>query len=220
MSTLGSSPEEFGTALSLQDLANRFGPMSSKRVRFEPAPGTATEVDLVRILDTEDRLYELVDGTLVEKTLGFEESELTAWLIGALTHFIGPRKLGAVTGSDGPYRLRLRLVPMPDVAFVAKSRFPEGKRPRDKVAKVVPNLAVKVFSEGNTPAEMRAKLEEYFRAGVEIIWIIDHRQRTCEVFTSPADRLVLTEQETLTGGTVLPGFDLSLQELFSRLDDG
>jgi len=63
------------------------------------------------------------------------------------------------------------------------------------------------------------RLNEYFGAGVELVWFLDHRKRTCEVFTSPEQCVVLTEDQTLTGGTVLPGFELPLRELFSKLDD-
>ncbi len=206
-------------AFTLQDLAEKFGPMSPARIRFDPAPGTATQRDLAQVLRTEKRLYELVDGTLVEKIVGHEESEVAIWLAVALGNFIGPRKLGSLTGADGAFQLKLRLVRMPDVAFVSRARYPQGKRPRGAIAKVVPNLVVEVISQGNTALEMRAKLREYFRAGVELVWLIDHRKRTCEVFTSPSDRTVLSADQTITGGTVLPGFELSLSDLFARLDD-
>ena len=52
-------------------------------------PGTATEQDVIRLDDHEDRLCELIDGTLVEKTMGYEESAI-AMQIGAL--------LGALSG--------------------------------------------------------------------------------------------------------------------------
>jgi hypothetical protein len=47
-----------------------------RRIRLRPAPGTATEKDLLKLLDHNDRLYELVDSTLIEKTNGFLESHV------------------------------------------------------------------------------------------------------------------------------------------------
>jgi len=47
----------------LADLGN----VPAARVRSEPAPGVATLKDVVRFRNTERRLYELVDRTLVEK---------------------------------------------------------------------------------------------------------------------------------------------------------
>lgn len=152
MSTTIESGCETAAPLTLEDLAARFGPMLLSRLRMEPAPGTANEDDLARILESEDRLFELVDGTLVEKPMGFEESQLTSWLIWVLMNHIGPRNLGLITSPDGPYRLQPGLVRLPDIAFVDKRRFPGGKLPRGGIANVVPNLAVEVLSAGNTYA--------------------------------------------------------------------
>ena len=56
---------EVGTWTAV-DLAARFGPIPIGRIRLLPAPGTAREEDVVEIHDREDRLYELVDGVLVD----------------------------------------------------------------------------------------------------------------------------------------------------------
>ncbi len=49
------------------DLASHFGPIPLNRIRFDPPPGKATEADLLAICEREERLYELVDGVLVER---------------------------------------------------------------------------------------------------------------------------------------------------------
>jgi Uma2 family endonuclease len=65
---------------------------------------------------------------------------------------------------------------------------------------------------------MARKRQEYFAAGVHVVWQVDPNARTIEVFTAPDQSTVLHEAQTLTGDTVLPGFTLPLQELFSKLD--
>jgi hypothetical protein len=62
--------------LTLADILKRLGGISPKWIRFRPAPGTATERDVIRIRDRERRLFELVDGVLVEKVMGYWESVL------------------------------------------------------------------------------------------------------------------------------------------------
>jgi hypothetical protein len=62
--------------LTLTDLAERFGPMPAWRIRSVPAPGTATEQDVVDVEARENRLCELAYGALVEKTGG---STRTFW---------------------------------------------------------------------------------------------------------------------------------------------
>ena len=55
----------------LADLLEQRGGIAPERVRFRPAPGTATEEDMMAIRNSpERRLCELVDGVLVEKAMG------------------------------------------------------------------------------------------------------------------------------------------------------
>jgi Uma2 family endonuclease len=83
---------------------------------------------------------------------------------------------------------------------------------------VVPDLAVEVVNEGNTAGEMARKRHEYFATGVQLVWLVDPRTRTVEVYTAPDQLTLLHEEQTLDGSTVLPGFTLSLRELFAELD--
>jgi hypothetical protein len=51
---------------TLADVLQRLGRISPRRIRLRSAPGTATEEDVIKIRDRERRLFELVDGVLVE----------------------------------------------------------------------------------------------------------------------------------------------------------
>ena len=77
---------------------------------------------------------------------------------------------------------------------------------------------MEVLSAGNTPGEMARKRQDYFAAGVHLVWQVDPDTRTVEVFMAPDQSTVLHEAQTLEGGTVLPGFTLPLQEFFGSLD--
>jgi Uma2 family endonuclease len=197
------------------DLLKRLGNIPARRVRLHPTPGTATVEDVIRIDAHEDRLCELVDGTLVEKAMGYEESDVAGVIITALNIFIRPRKLGIVTGEAGPFELLGGLVRYPDVAFTSWDRLPGRKRPKEPVPHLAPDLAVEVLSKSNTPAEIKRKLGEYFRAGVRLVWVVDPKKRTVRVHTSADQSILLKEGQSLDGGDVLPGFTLSLKELFT-----
>ena len=94
-----------------------------ERVLLNPLPGTATEADVAAIHDREDRLCELVDGTLVEKTVGWKESSLAVKLVYFLMSFTEPRGLGLVLGPDGMVKLAPGLIRIPDVAFFSRERM-------------------------------------------------------------------------------------------------
>lgn len=202
-------------SLTLTDLAERFGPMPAWRIRNVPAPGTATEQDVVDVEARENRLCELVDGVLVEKTVGFYESFLAVRLAGRLADFVEANHLGVVTGEGGMMQLFPGLVRIPDMAFASWKEFPDGLTD-EPVPKVVPDLAVEILSEGNTKQEMDGKLDDYFGAGVRLVWFVEPRKKEVEVFTGSDSSTLLDENATLTGGDVLPGFSLPLKPFFAK----
>ena len=205
-------------ATTWEDRLSDLGNVAANRVRCEPAPGTATIEDVVRLRNSERRLYELVDGTLVEKAMGWAESLLAGILLQWLNNFLDKSRLGLATGPDGLTRLFGDTVRGPDVAFVSWARLPGGKVPAEPVPDLVPNFVIEVLSVGNTYAEMSRKRREYFHAGVELLWMVDHRAGTVTVFKSTQDATVFKEGQTLDGGTVLPGWQVDITDLFSRLD--
>ena len=203
---------------TLADLLDRLGGVPLERIRFRPFPGTATVQDVIDVERLEGRLCELVEGVLLQKVTGFARSGQVAFLAGLLNAFVIPRNLGLVTGPDGAVELMADLVRIPDVAFTRWERMPGRSCPTAPVPRLAPNLAVEVLSRSNTPGEMRVKRQDYFTAGVELVWEIDPSARTVAVYTSTTDVTTLTVADTLDGGSALPGFTLRLQDLFAELD--
>jgi len=203
---------------TLADLLGQLGGIDPARVRFRPAPGTATQQDVLDIHAREGRLCELVECALVEKVMGFRESWLASVLIHALLNFVKPRDLGLVTGEAGLIRLASGLIRIPDVAFIAWDRLPGRRMPQEPIPAIAPNLAVEVLSQANTVREMERKRREYFDAGVQLVWLVNPETRTVEVCTAIDQSTLLHAGDILDGGTVLPDFVLPLDELFLELD--
>lgn len=217
MSTVADSPP-LVVWTTVADLWERLGEVPLNRICLVPTPGTATEQDVLDLIDHSDRICELVDGVLVEKTMGYMESVLAMAIGEFLRRFVRKRKLGIVLGPDGTLEILHHQVRIPDVCFLSWARFPGGKLPKTPIPAVAPDLAVEVLSESNTEGEMRRKLVDYFTAGVRLVWYVDLRTRTTAVYTSPEQRAVLGGNDMLTGGNVLPGLELSLRELFAEVD--
>src|SRR4051812_45587732 len=135
---------------TLADFLKELGDILPYRIRMHSPPGKATEKDVVRILDRENRLFELVDGVLVEKAMGWAEAAIGGELYGQLRDFVRPRDLGVLIPADGPVRLLKGLVRMPDVAFFGWHHFPNRIVPYKGIADLYPDLAVEVLSKGNT----------------------------------------------------------------------
>jgi Uma2 family endonuclease len=207
-------PRLRGKTCTVADLYRRFGPIPFERIRQNPPPGTGTVDDVVRLNDHEDRLYELVDGILLEKTVGLEESVIAGWIVTILNNFIRPRKLGRVAGEAGTVQLDINLVRIPDVSFFSMERLPGGKIPEEPIPLLVPDLAVEFISRSNTPKQMADKLQEYFEKGVRLVGFVRPKSRVVDVYTAPEQFTRLTSSMRLDGGDVLPGFSVKVGELF------
>jgi Uma2 family endonuclease len=201
--------------LTLADLIDRLG-VSPKRIRPRPPPGTATEHDIIEIEAREDRLCELVDGVLVEKVRGFDESHIACELIRILGNFVKRYDLGILAGEAGMMRLLPGQVRIPDVSFISWDRLPNRRRPKATIPELVPDLAVEILSEGNTAKEMERKLNEYFEAGVRIVWLIDPKVRQARIYTRPQKHRLINEDQSLEAGKVLPRFKLTLRKLLGK----
>ncbi len=203
---------------TVADLLRQLGDVPAARVRMTPTPGAATEEDVIKIHDREGRLFELVDGVLVEKGMGYDESKMAALLIIYLGNFILQHDVGDILGADGMMRLFPGLVRIPDVAFVSCARSPSPDRKRGEIPDVVPDLVVEILSKSNTRKEMERKLDEYFEAGVRLVWYVDPEPSTVCVYTARHDFQTLTAEDHLDGGDVLPGFSLAIADWFTRAE--
>jgi Uma2 family endonuclease len=161
-------------------------------------------------------LYEVVDGQMVEKTpMGAYETLLGSRLNTRLDSFAYAHDCGRAVSEMlfhfGPSLPQRR----PDVAYVSYQRWPRKRQvPRTQAWAVVPELAVEVISANNTFEEVLGKVHEYFRAGVQAVWVVAPPQQQVYVYQSPSHIQVVTIQEALTGEPFLPGFRLPLTEFF------
>ena len=195
-------------------LLEQLGDIPASRVLLKPTPGKATEADLLRMIERKGRLCELVDKTLVVKPMGYDEGSLAIRIGHLLASFLDENDLGNLSGSDGTMRLMAGLVRVPDVSFTRWNKFPEDRSSAGRITNFGPDLAVEILSESNTKSEMRRKVREYFSSGTELVWLVDPLTRTVMVYTTPEAGVSQSEDDTLDGGTVLPGFSVGIDRVF------
>jgi len=220
--TIQANPREAmsGRFHDLAEFLRDLGDIPASRVVMDPWPGTATEEDLLLFVERDKRFVELIDGTLVEKPMGSQESLIACLLIAALNNFVRPRRLGYVLGEAGLLRMVIGRIRMPDVSFISVEDLPDGRLPKTPVWRLPPRLAVEVLSETNTAAEMRRKMVEYFDSGARLVWIVDPEAQTVAIYTTASERpeRVIGPEGVLDGGAVLPGFELKVADLFSGFE--
>ena len=176
----------------------------------EPEPVLAAQDEL---------LYEIVNGQRVElPPMSAYATWLASCLHGRLWPYAWDKGLGvSVTEMlfvlDAERDLRRR----PDVAFVSPARWPLGRSlPMTGDWNVVPDLTVEVISPNDVFKDVLAKVREYFHHGVQVVWVIAPEEQQVYVYDSPTHVRILTGQDALTGGEVVPGFHMPLEQLFQH----
>lgn len=177
-----------------------------------------TPEDLLSIPDSVS--YELVDGKLVERNMGFESSEIAARMIFLIALFLRDHRLGRLVGADASYQCfpdAPNKVRKPDVSFIRSGRFPGDKAPLGHCP-IAPDLAVEVISPKDLAYEIEEKVAEYLAAGVPLVWVVHPPTKTVRVHrsrSSPRGSVSeLNESDSLDGEDVLPGFTCPVKELF------
>jgi Uma2 family endonuclease len=163
-----------------------------------------------------DALYEIVDGKHVETP---PMSSLAGKLANRLAHQLNacawPNEGEAFVEMLFHLALPVDRNRRPDVAWVSFQRWAKDREmPPENAWDVVPNLSAEIVSPTDLVEETMDKIAEYFRSGVQLVWVIFPTQKRVYVYESPTLVRVLTQDDVLDGGKVLPQFHLPLKEFF------
>ena len=173
--------------------------------------------ELLALPEYQDRRLELVEGKLVEMSKPKRRhGVVTMDLAFELARFVKSHGLGEIPAPDtgflldrNPYgRDTVRGI---DIAFVSK-RHRLGPLD-DEWYEVAPDLAVEVISPGNTAGDIQRKVQQLLRAGTRLIWLVYPDTRMVEAHT-PDGTKTFREDDTLSGGDVLPGFEIRVGDIF------
>jgi Uma2 family endonuclease len=169
---------------------------------------------LPRSLPSGDVKYELKDGRLTIMALpGHTHGRRQAKIIQYLGVQGEDRGHGEVCGEVAIILRRSpdRVVGA-DAAFVLTKSLPVQKSPEGYLL-TIPELVVEVRSKNDSRPEIAAKNDEYFDAGVELIWVIDPDARTVTACRRGRPDEIIQLTETLTC-QLIPGFAVLLADLF------
>lgn len=174
-----------------------------------------TTVDDLAAMPEDDNRYDLIEGELRRMSpTGFVHLQVVGTVTRVVGTFAFEHDLGIV-GGEGGFVLQRDpdTVLAPDVAFVRKERLPPVEE-REGFAQLAPDLAVEVLSPHDTSTAIEEKVNAYLAGGVRLVWVLNPRRRTAWVRGADGTDRMLTADEELDGGDVLPGFRVRVGTLF------
>lgn len=161
-----------------------------------------------------DKLFEYIGGEVFEVPSNPYVSKIAGLILTFIGMYLLENDIGHVTGEQGGYQVSGERY-APDVAYISYERQPElatsDYNPNP------PELAVEVVSSDSTAenATLTTKLGNYLAAGT-VVWIVRPERKLVEVHQPGQPVQTLRENDTLTGGAVLPGFKVELSKIFKE----
>lgn len=161
--------------------------------------------------------HELIRGELVQiPPANRHHSKLSMLVSTRLWTFENDRNLGVVTGPETGFTVARDpdVVLSPDASFVLIERLPNGKA-SESYFEGAPDLLAEIISCPDSLRYVNDKIMLYLESDAQLIWIIDPFCKIVTVYHSDRTAKILTTDDHLDGGEVLPGFRLAVSELFS-----
>lgn len=158
---------------------------------------------------------EFACGEVFQKPMPTQKHSLMQTFLAMLiTQFVLPTGLGraltewrCIFGPPGEERTFV-----PDITYVARERLTE-----EDYLLGPPDIAIEILSPGQHAGRFADKILFYIAHGVKLVWVLDPIERTVRVHAPGAETRLLTADDTLDGGAVLPGFTIKLADLFAYL---
>lgn len=163
---------------------------------------------------------ELVQGVVVEMNVPMYPHGRVCFEIAVLLgRFLEDHPVGRATSNDsGVVTTRdPDTVRGPDVAYYSFDRLPKGARVSGYPG-VAPDVVFEVRSPSEAWSELMARCAEYFRAGVSVVCVVEVTKRSAYDYRDREELQVFGPTDTLRIAEIHPDFEISLEQLFERVE--
>lgn len=160
--------------------------------------------------------YEWNDGEII-KFRGMQKEQFYIYdILLGLFFDKGYKKLGTLIAEPDVDLSGIQMR-RPDIAYYAKEQIEKGRRGEE----VIPAFVMEIISSNDQINQMEKKLTEYFKAGVQVVWVIipNHKVVYVHTYTSRREVRISLENDMCSAAPVLPDFEISVNQLLALSDD-
>lgn len=174
-------------------------------------------LELVDAPEYQDHVLELVEGVIIDMPKPKRiHGVVTMRLALKIANFVDAHELGEATVGDPGFVLERNeygrdTVRGLDIAFISGERL--STPPDYTWYELGPDLAVEVISPSNKTSDTHLKVMQLLNAGARLVWLVHPESRTVVAHTAKG-AVTLSETDTLSGGDVLPGFQVRVGDIF------
>ncbi len=117
-------------------------------------------------------------------------------------------ELGSLT-TEQDVQLNGIQVRRPDIAYFTREQGQKGRSGQE----MIPAFVIEIISNNDQINQLEQKLTEYFKAGVQVVWIVIPEQEVVNIYTSRRKVKVCLENDICSAAPVLPDFEISVNEM-------
>jgi len=154
--------------------------------------------------------YEWLDGVVekTKRTMDYSQFFIQKNLLGFLEQLRISKKVNGwlIAEGDAFFNGHHR---RPDIAYFTDEQVEEAR----KGGKPVPQFVIEVISNYDALKKVHEKMEDYFSAGVPVIWHILPDLKQVHVYHGK-EMIIHTGEEICSAAPVLPDFALAVNEVF------
>jgi Uma2 family endonuclease len=166
---------------------------------------------VVGLPENADKLFEFIGGEIVEMVSNNYSSEIAALIVYFMqAHLRESGTRGRITGADGGYIVGEERY-IPDVAYIAYDKQP--KPSHEPYNPNPPDLAVEVVSPTDSQRQLTIKISNCLAVGTAV-WVVRPDVQEVEVYAPGQHVEIVGVNDTLNGGEILPGFELTVKDIF------
>ncbi len=182
-------------------------------------PRLMTADEFLEMAQVPGKRFELIRGVLTEKKVptGNPHAITVLRTGGLLFQYTEAADYGDAMSGEPGYRLESNpdTVLCPDVAWFAPGRIPPGTT---GFPNLTPDLCIEVASPTNNRSDrlLSDKAQTWLNFGARVVWVLYPATTTVEIYRPGMSPTVLTEDDILDGGALLPGFSVPVWQLFRR----
>jgi len=159
-----------------------------------------------------DKRFEFVNGRIIEKpAMKQEEFYIAKFLsrlfVKTLAYANGDELIVESDSHIDENRKRIA-----DIGYFTEAQI-EAARDGQRFA---PALAIEILSPSEKLEEIEEKINDYFDAGVQLVWYISPKQEQIYVYTAPDKLSILKGTAICSAAPVLSDFSFAVGEMFVR----
>jgi Uma2 family endonuclease len=117
--------------------------------------------------------------------------------------------------SSAGFTLPNRAMLSPDAAWIKRERWDAlSEDEQEGFAPLCPDFVVEIRSRSDNLPPLESKMLEYIANGALLAWLIDPLKHRVYIYAPSREVVALENPTVVFGGTLLPGFELRMTQLW------